>query len=33
VVKAKATKADESRHGLSIAQLNAVDFLATGKTD
>jgi hypothetical protein len=33
VVKAKATKADESRHGLSVAQLNAVDLLATGKTD
>jgi hypothetical protein len=33
VVKAKATKADESRHGLSVAQLNAVDLLATGTTD
>jgi hypothetical protein len=33
VVKAKATKADESRHGLSVVQLNAVDLLVTGKTD
>jgi hypothetical protein len=33
VVKAKATKADESRHGLSVVQLNAVDLLAAGKTD
>jgi len=30
---AKATKADESRHVLSIAQLSAVDLLVTGKTD
>ena len=30
---AKATKADETRHVLSIAQLNAVDLLVTGKTD
>ncbi len=33
MVKAKATKADESRHGLSVVQLNAVDLLAAGKTD
>ncbi len=29
----KATKADERRHGLSVAQLNAIDLLVTGKTD
>jgi hypothetical protein len=30
---AKATKADETRHVLSVAQLNAVDLLVVGKTD
>ncbi len=30
---AKATKADETRHELTVVQLNAIDFLATGKTD
>ncbi len=30
---AKATKADETRRELIVAQLSAVDLLVTGKTD
>jgi len=30
---AKATKPDTTRHALTVAQLNAVDLLVTGKTD
>jgi hypothetical protein len=30
---AKATKPDETRHALTVAQLNAVDLLVVGKTD
>jgi hypothetical protein len=30
---AKATKPDTTRHALTIQQLNAIDLLATGKTD
>jgi DNA-binding NarL/FixJ family response regulator len=30
---AKVTKPDITRHKLTVAQLNAVDLLVTGKTD
>jgi len=30
---AKATKSDITRHELTVAQLNAIDLLVTGKTD